>query len=150
MSLVMTMGPAARVLLIDDHAASRRGYAEYLSSCGYDVLEAADGATGLTMAVTCSPDVIVLDLALPDIDGWSLARELRGAPATSAVPIIAFTGADLPHERASALRAGCDFHLAKPCSPPALLDALRRFAVPATSAGMRGSSPVAERPLDQL
>jgi len=70
------------------------------------------------------------------VDGWSLARDLKSAPATAAVPIIAFTGADLPHERASALRAGCDFHLGKPCLPSALLAALRRFVDPLPGAGL--------------
>jgi two-component system cell cycle response regulator DivK len=116
-----------RVLLIEDHDASRRGFAEYLTAEGYAVLEAPTGSAGLTAASTWQPDVIVLDLGLPDVDGWSVAREIKAAPATTHVPIIALTGADLPHERASAMRAGCDFHLAKPCFPAELLDAIRRL-----------------------
>ena len=123
------MTPMHRILLIEDHAASRRGFAEYLTAEGYAVLEAANGQAGLTAASTWQPDVIVLDLGLPDLDGWSVARELRAAPVTRAVPIIALTGADLPHERASALRAGCDLHLAKPCFPAELLAAIRKLTV---------------------
>ena len=81
----------------------------------------------MTAALTWQPDVIVLDLGLPDVDGWSVAREIRAAPTTQGVPIIALTGADLPHERASALRAGCDLHLAKPCFPAELLGAIRKL-----------------------
>ena len=114
-----------RVLLIEDHDAARRGFAELLTAYGYDVLEAATGQAGLTSASTWRPDVIVLDLGLPDIDGWSVARELKTRPATAGVPVIALTGSDLPDERARALRAGCALHLAKPCSPDQLLGALR-------------------------
>jgi DNA-binding response OmpR family regulator len=123
----MASSRAARVLLIDDHGPSRRGYAEYLKLQGFSVMEAADGATGLAAALTGQPDIIILDLGLPDIDGWSIARELKAAASTCGVPIIALTGADLPHERASALRAGCDLHLGKPCMPRVLLDALHLF-----------------------
>jgi DNA-binding response OmpR family regulator len=125
-------GSCSRILLIEDHGPSRHGLAQYLNGFGYDVLEAADGLNGLAAAMTFLPDAIVLDLGLPDLDGWSVARELRSAAVT--VPIIALTGADLPHERASALRAGCDLHLSKPCPPGTLLDALRRLTI-AESAG---------------
>src|SRR5712692_1281612 len=114
-----------RILLVEDHASARHGLAEYLSASGYGVLEAANGAEALNLAMTCTPDVIVLDLGLPDIDGWEVARAIRAAPATAAVPIIALTGAALPHEQASAMRAGCDRHLAKPCQPADLLRAIR-------------------------
>lgn len=120
--------PSARILLIEDHGPSRHGLAQYLNGFGYDVLEAADGMNGLVAAMTYLPDAIVLDLGLPDLDGWSVARELRSAAVT--VPIIALTAADLPHERASALKAGCDLHLRKPCPPGTLLDALRRLTFP--------------------
>jgi CheY-like chemotaxis protein len=114
-----------RVLIVEDHAAARRGLADYLTAIGYGVLEAANGSEALTMAMTSVPDVIVLDLGLPDIDGWEVARAIRAAPATQAVPIIALTGASLPHEQVSAMRAGCDRHLAKPCNPSELLRAIQ-------------------------
>jgi CheY-like chemotaxis protein len=119
-----------RVLLIEDHDAARRGFAELLTAYGYDVLEAATGRAGLASASACVPDVIVLDLGLPDIDGWSVARELKASPATAGVPVIALTGSDLPDERARALHAGCALHLAKPCPPDQLLGALRRMLHP--------------------
>ena len=118
------------MLLIEDHDAARRGFAELLTSHGYDVLEAATGLDGLASASACAPDVIVLDLGLPDIDGWSVVRKLKAMPTTATVPLIALTGADLPDERASSLRAGCAIHLGKPCPPDRLLDALRQMLCP--------------------
>ena len=93
---------------------------------GFDVRTAASGWEALSLAATWAPEVIVLDLGLPDIDGWQIARQLKAAPATMSIPVIALTGSDLPHERVSAMRAGCDRHLSKPCDPAALLDAIRR------------------------
>jgi two-component system CheB/CheR fusion protein len=93
---------------------------------GFEVKTAATGGEALALAATWAPAVIVLDLGLPDIDGWQIARQLKGDAATMSIPLIALTGSDLPHERVSAMRAGCDRHLTKPCMPAALLDAIRR------------------------
>jgi len=116
----------ARILFVDDDAASRSGYAAYLNARGYDVVPAATGTEALTLAATCEVDLVVLDLGLPDVDGWEIARSLKSAPKTADVPIIALTGADLPHERVSAMRAGCDRHLAKPCPPAEVVDAIEK------------------------
>ena len=117
---------STRVLFVEDDSATREGYTELLTGLGYDVMPAETGQQALTLAATWTPDVIVLDLGLPDIDGWEVARQLKAAPATSAIPIIALTGSDLPHERVSAMRAGCERHLAKPCAPADLVDAIER------------------------
>jgi CheY-like chemotaxis protein len=115
-----------RVLFVEDDDVAREGYIAFLSRCGYDLTAATTGHEALTLASGSVPDVIVLDLGLPDIDGWEVARRLKANDRTSAVPIIALTGSDLPHERVSALRAGCDRHLAKPCAPADVLDAIQR------------------------
>ena len=115
-----------RVLFVDDDAATREGYRAFLAGCGYDVMPAATGIEALSLASTSAPDVIVLDLGLPDIDGWEVARRLRAVPGTLAIPIIALTGSDREQERASAMRAGCDRHLGKPCVPADLVEAIRR------------------------
>jgi CheY-like chemotaxis protein len=115
-----------RILFVEDDRHTRDGYAAYLTDRGYDVVPAATGAGALKLAALLAPDVVVLDMALPDIDGWEVARQLKAGERTKTVPIIALTGADLPHERASAMRAGCDRHLAKPCDPAVLLDAIQR------------------------
>jgi CheY-like chemotaxis protein len=122
-----------RVLFVDDDSATRAGYTKYLANFGYEVMPVATGAEALTLTSTCAPDVIVLDLGLPDIDGWEVARQLRAGPMTAAIPIIALTGAGLPHERVSAMRAGCDRYLTKPCSPADVADAIRRCTEVATS-----------------
>jgi DNA-binding response OmpR family regulator len=123
-----------RVLFVDDDTAAREGYAVYLTRCGYDVMPASTGLVALALAKTWEPDVIVLDLALPDIDGWEVARQLKGMSETHGIPIIAFTGtgAHLPNERASAMRAGCDRYLVKPCDPAEVVAAIQR-CVEATS-----------------
>jgi CheY-like chemotaxis protein len=118
--------PAPRVLLVEDDAATREGYRQYLTGCGMAVTAVANGYEALMHAGSAAPQVIVLDLGLPDIDGWEVARRLKSAPGTAAIRIIALTGSDLPHERVSAMRAGCDRHLAKPCAPGDLLAAIRR------------------------
>ena len=118
--------PSPRVLFVDDDSAAREGFTSYLASCGYDVMPAATGQQALTLASTWTPEVIVLDLGLPDIDGWEVARHLKAAPRTTGTPIIALTASDLPHERVSAMRAGCDRHLTKPCVPADLVDAIQR------------------------
>jgi CheY-like chemotaxis protein len=124
--------PYLRVLFVDDDSATREGYATYLASFGYDVTTVATGREALELASTWAPNVIVLDLGLPDIDGWEVARQLKAGARTLAIPIIALTGSDLPHERVSAMRAGCDRHLGKPCVPADLVDAIERCLGKAT------------------
>jgi CheY-like chemotaxis protein len=113
-----------RVLFVDDDSATRSGYTMFLANFGYQVMPAATGHEALTLASTCAPDVIVLDLGLGDIDGSEVARQLKTGRMTAAIPIIALTGADLPHERMSAM--GCDRYLTKPCPPADVADAIRR------------------------
>lgn len=120
-----TIDRVVRVLLVEDDEPTRSGYVAYLTDRGIDVLSAVNGNDALSVAAASTVDVVVLDLGLPDIDGWEVARRLKAA-STTATPIIALTGADLPHERASAMRAGCDWHLAKPCVPGDLLNAIQR------------------------
>jgi CheY-like chemotaxis protein len=120
-------GAPRRVLFIEDNRAALDGYSAYLAGSGYEVLPAATGERALALATAWTPDLIVLDLGLPDIDGWEVARQLRASPVTSKIPIIALTGADLPHEVVSAMRAGCDRHISKPCEPAVLLAAIRKL-----------------------
>ena len=120
------MVKGSRILFVEDDRTARDGYSAYLSGWGYDVEAVATGEDALARAAQWRPDVIILDMNLPDIDGWEVSRRLRASAATAAVPIVALTGADLPHERVSAMRAGCDRHLTKPCTPADLLDAIER------------------------
>jgi DNA-binding response OmpR family regulator len=116
-----------RVLLVEDDRATRDGYVADLTAHGFEVQSAANGHEALLFTAAGAPDLIVLDLGLPDIDGWEIARQLKGQSRTMTVPIVALTGAAMPHERASAMRAGCDWHLSKPCAPADLVDVIRRL-----------------------
>lgn len=120
------MTESIRILFVEDDKATREGYAAYLRGHGYDVIASPSGVEALTFAFNWLPSVVVLDLGLKDVDGWEIARRLKADTRTASVPIIAFTGADLPHERVSAMRAGCDRVLIKPCAPNTLLEEIAR------------------------
>ncbi len=114
-------------MLVDDDKHAREGYQLYLSGKGFRVYTFDGGADALAFARSSNPDLVVLDLGLPDVDGWEVARRLKGDARTKDIPIIAFSGRSLHHEQVSALRAGCDVHLTKPCSPDRLLGAIRKL-----------------------
>jgi len=115
-----------RILYVEDDRSTREGYVAYLESRGYAVTATGSGHDALALVRQNAPGVIVLDLGLKDMDGWEVARQLKADPATAGVPIIAFTGASLPHERISAMRAGCDRVVTKPCPPAALVAEIGR------------------------
>lgn len=107
-------GIASIVLIADDDADSRAIVRTLLEFQGREVVEATDGGDCLAAVRSCRPDVIVLDLVMPGMDGWDVAAALRADPATRAIPILALTAAATPHERDRALAAGCDRVLQKP------------------------------------
>lgn len=114
------------VLVVDDHTDSRLICEIILSRRGYQVLSAGDGKSGLEMARLARPGVIVLDIALPRMDGWTVIEELRRDESTASIPVILYTAHTLDHEQARARRAGCAEFLVKPCSPHAIIDAVAR------------------------
>ena len=115
------------LLLVDDDRHTREGYEMYLSAKGFRVLALDGGADALEFARSSTPDLVVLDLGLPDIDGWEVARQLKSDEQTREIPIIAFSGRSMQHEQVSALRAGCDVYLTKPCAPDRLLGAIHKL-----------------------
>jgi CheY-like chemotaxis protein len=116
------MQPIAKtILVVDDDADARRIARTWLEGAGRRVLEAADGHECLRVAREQSPDLILLDLVLPDMDGWEAARELRADPTTASIPILGLTGLSFPVLRKRAVEAGCDLVLTKPVSPTRLL-----------------------------
>ena len=121
----MTDAPV-RILFVDDDRSTREGYAVYLESYGYQVRTTGSGEEALRFAASERPAVIVLDLGLKDMDGWEVARQLKADAGTAAIPIVAFTGASLQHERISAMRAGCDRVVTKPCTPTDLLEQITK------------------------
>ena len=118
---------AARILVADDDADNRRIVVKVLTGEGHETLEAADGRTAIALARREHPDLIILDLAMPGVDGWEAARRLKGDPETADIPIIALTAFALRGDEDRAREAGCDGYLSKPCRPQTIRDAVRDF-----------------------
>jgi CheY-like chemotaxis protein len=116
------------VLIVDDDRDARMIYRTYLRHTGCRVRTAPDGAKAIDKAHRDPPDVIVMDLAMPRLDGWTASRWLKGSPATSHIPIIAVSAAPQAGEGARA--AGCDGFLAKPCQPDLLWWEIRALLNP--------------------
>jgi CheY-like chemotaxis protein len=124
-----------QLLIVEDDRNSREGYRDYLCGAGFAVHTLEGGAQAVDFVRAATPDLVVLDLALPDLDGWEVARRLKSDAGTKSIPIIAFSGHSMQHEQASALRAGCDAYLTKPCPPDRLLTMIRKLlGLPAPSA----------------
>ena len=121
---------APLVLVVDDYPDNREMYSSFLSFSGLRVEEAADGQEALTKTFRLLPDVIVMDLSLPGVDGWQATRRLKTDSRTKHIPIIAVTGHALEGASEGARAAGCDAFLTKPCLPEDLLDEVRRMLNP--------------------
>ena len=127
----MVAGSAAAplVLVVDDFEDMRFMYSEHLTHLGYRVATAADGEEGVRVARALRPAIVVLDLAMPVMDGWEAARQLRGHEETKRAVIIAVTGSATAKTRRLAMEAGCDHFVVKPFLP-AELDSLIRSVLP--------------------
>ncbi|HYM23667.1 MAG TPA: response regulator [Vicinamibacterales bacterium] len=106
------------ILLVDDDSDAQDMYASYLRSVGCDVFKAADGAEAVRKATELWPNVIVMDLAMPKMDGWEAIRRLQQSSWTNVIPIIAVSA--LADGRDAAFASGCDAYLMKPCTPHVL------------------------------
>jgi CheY-like chemotaxis protein len=115
------------VLVVDDYQDAREMYAEYLTFSGFRVAEAANGVDAVQQATTLSPDIILMDLSLPGMDGWEATRRIKLDERTRHIPIIALTGHALPGVSTSAKDAGCDAFIIKPCLPDAVVGEVRRL-----------------------
>ena len=118
--------PVPRVLLVDDDPDSRVICRLALEHHGYEVLEADQGELALRLGRCRLPDLVLLDLSLPVLDGWEVARLLKEAPETASIPIVAFTAHALAPERERALAAGCDGYLVKPVELRQVVEEVRR------------------------
>jgi CheY-like chemotaxis protein len=103
-----------KILIIEDNEQNRDALSRRLQRHGYDVITAIDGRQGITMAQAEIPDLILMDLNLPDVDGWEATRILKEAPETQAIPIMAMTAHAIAGDEERALQAGCDDYHAKP------------------------------------
>jgi two-component system cell cycle response regulator DivK len=115
------------VLVVDDFEDNRSMYAVYLTYSGYDVVEAGDGKEAVEVAGRTMPDVIVMDLTLPIMDGWEATRRLKADERTRHIPIIALTGHAVAGQSREAREAGCDAFLAKPCLPEMLVEKVQEL-----------------------
>jgi two-component system cell cycle response regulator DivK len=111
----------ARILLVEDNEISRDILSRRLRKAGYEIVLAGDGSEALKVAASTLPDLILMDMTLPTIDGWEAVGELRGRKDTAAIPVIALTAHTLPADRERALAAGCDEYEPKPIELPRLL-----------------------------
>ena len=116
-----------RILVIEDTEDNRRIIGDLLTSVGYEVIEAVDGEEGVAMAESHRPDLILIDIQLPAMDGYEATRRIRAIPQLAEVPIIAVTSYALSGDEAKARAAGCESYIAKPFSPRALLAKVREF-----------------------
>ena len=122
------------VLLVDDISDSREMYAFFLRAAGYAVHEAADGGDALGMALEFRPDVIVMDLSLPSMDGWTAIARLAATPETAAIPVVVLSAHTFPADEHRAREAGAAAFLAKPCPPDELARQVRRVSETCDSA----------------
>lgn len=115
------------VLIVEDNEDNRYVYATFLRHNGYRVLEAADGAEGVRLAGQALPDLVLMDISVPGMDGWEATRHLKNDSRTAEIPVIALTAHALAEHRELAVRVGCDGYVAKPCDPIRLLEHVRQL-----------------------
>jgi two-component system, cell cycle response regulator DivK len=125
-----------RVLVVDDYPDAREMYSEYLGYCGFDVVEAANGMEALQRAVETQPDIILMDLSLPVMDGWEATRRLKADARTAGIPVVALTGHALAGISEGARKAGCDAFVTKPCLPQDLVEEVRKILARAAKPGL--------------
>ena len=116
-----------RVLVIEDTADNRQIIRDLLTNAGYEVVEAEDGAAGVAKAAESKPDLILMDIQLPILDGYEATRRIKADPALTHIPVIAVTSYALSGDEAKTRAAGCDGYVAKPFSPRELLAMVRKF-----------------------
>lgn len=109
-----------KILVVEDDPDNRRIVAKVLAVEGYNVVEAMDGLEALSKVKAENPDLILMDLALPNMDGWEATRQLKADPLTRAIPVVALTAVAMRGDEERARAAGCDDYLSKPARPAAI------------------------------
>jgi len=115
------------ILLVEDFVDAREMYRDYLEFSGFEVHTAGDGFAAIAIAKERDPDLILMDLSLPGLDGWEATRRLKADEATKHITIVALSAHALSAEGERARDAGCDGFIAKPCLPPDLIDQMAPF-----------------------
>ena len=118
---------APTILIVEDNEDNRIVYSTMLRHFGFAVDEAENGAEGILKARTKLPDLILMDIAIPLVDGWEAVQRLKRDPITAGIPIVALTAHAMPADREKAIQVGCDGYLAKPCEPRAVVEEVRRI-----------------------
>jgi two-component system cell cycle response regulator DivK len=114
-----------RILVIEDTEDNRRILRDLLTNAGFELVEAIDGEKGIAAAVDAKPDLILMDIQLPVVDGYEATRRIKANPATQHIPIIAVTSYAMSGDDTKAREAGCDGYVAKPFSPRQILATIR-------------------------
>jgi len=134
-----------RILLVEDNALNRDMLTRRLERRGFEIVSAEDGAQGVALARSAAPDLVLMDMSLPVIDGWEATRRLKADPATGRIPVIALTAHAMAGDREQALAAGCDDFDTKPVELPRLLDKIAALLAAAPApAPAPASSPADE------
>ena len=115
------------ILIVEDQSELRALYVQHLTISGFDCIEAGNGADAVTCGTAQFPDIILMDLSLPIVDGWEATRQLKADSRTAHIPVVALTAHDGSGELQRATSAGCDWFVPKPCPPDALLTEVRRI-----------------------
>ena len=126
---------SSTILYVEDNPLSLRLIRKVLESLGYGMIEASDGETGLALAAAQRPQMVLLDMDLPDMDGWTVARHIKNDPRMRHLPVVALTGNAAPGDRERCLLAGCDGYLSKPVSRMELRDMIHHFLPAGDAAG---------------
>ena len=116
-----------RVLVVEDHEDNRRILRDLLEHAGYEMIEAVTGEEGLALADSERPDLILMDIQLPGLDGYETTRRIKANPTLARIPIVAVTSYALSGDDRKAFDAGCDAYVTKPFSPRALLAKIREY-----------------------
>jgi CheY-like chemotaxis protein len=132
------------VLLVDDYPDAREMYTEYLEYSGFVVVPAGNGMEALQRAIDSAPDIILMDLSLPVMDGWEATRRLKADKRTASIPVVALTGHALAGISEGAKKAGCDAFVTKPCLPEDLVKEIRRILDSPNSKKVRRSGKYAK------
>jgi CheY-like chemotaxis protein len=111
----------AKILLVEDNEMNRDMLSRRLTRNGFDVVIAVDGRKGVEMATSEKPDLILMDMSLPVMDGWDATRQVKADPTTKSIPVIALTAQAMAEDRDKAIAAGCDDFDTKPVELPRLL-----------------------------
>ena len=117
----------SKILLVEDNEMNRDMLSRRLERKGFEVVIAVDGQAGINMATSESPDLILMDLSLPVIDGWEATRKIKADPVTHTIPVIALTAHAMADDEQKALEAGCDDYDTKPINLKRLLEKIEKF-----------------------